>query len=400
VTEWPPLHGRRVVEVLATSAGGVGRHVKSLLPELAAAGADVRVCGAPATEQLFGFTAAGAEFRPVGISSGLAPVADTRAVLQLRAAVAGADLVHAHGLRAGLVAAAARRLSGERARPLVLTLHNALLHEAGPLRRVLTAVEAMTIRSADLVLAVSSDLAENARRAGATDVRVAPALAPPLPPARRTREEVRAQLGLDDGRPLVVAIGRLHPQKGYDVLLDAARSWVPRRPPPLVAIAGDGPLQEELTRRIADERLPARLLGRREDVADLLGAADVCVLPSRWEGSPFTAQEALRAGTPLVSTRAGGVPELVGDGAELVPVGDAGALADAVAMILDDPAHAAHLAEAGRKRAATWPDEAGAARRLVAVYRELLGAPVDGAGEDGAGEDGAGDDDAPGDVGP
>jgi glycosyltransferase involved in cell wall biosynthesis len=372
-----PLQGCRIVEVLATSAGGVGTHVRSILPELRAAGAEVRVAGAPATEELFGFSRTGAEFRPVGISTGLAPVADARAVLQLRRALAGADLVHAHGLRAGLVAAVARRLGGGRRPPLVLTLHNALLHETGPLRRVLAAVEASTIRSADLVLAVSGDLADNARCAGARDVRVAPALAPPLAPASRSRDEVRAALGLDDGRPLVVAIGRLHPQKGYDVLLDAAARWSARTPAPLVAIAGDGPLQEEMAGRITREGLPVRLLGRRDDVADLLGAADLCVLPSRWEGSPFTAQEALRAGTPLVSTRAGGLPELVGTGADLVPVGDAGALADAVARVLDDPAHAARLAEAGRRQAAGWPDEAGAARRLVAVYRELLGAPGD-----------------------
>jgi glycosyltransferase involved in cell wall biosynthesis len=370
--------------VLATSAGGVGRHVVTVVPEVAKAGADVRVCGAPSTEELFGFAAAGADFRPVGISTGLAPVADTRAVLQLRSALDGVHLVHAHGLRAGLVAAAARQLSGRRDRPLVLTLHNALLHETGPLRRVLSAVEAATIRSADLVLAVSGDLADNARRAGARDVRVAPALAPPLPPARRTAADVRAELGVDDGRPLVVAIGRLHPQKGYDILLDAAGRWTARQPAPLVAIAGNGPLEDELAQRIERERLPVRLLGRRDDVPDLLEAADLCVLPSRWEGSPFTAQEALRAGTPLVSTRAGGVPELVGDGAELVPVGDATALADAVSRLLDDPARAARLAEAGRRRAAGWPDEAGAARRLVAVYRELLGAPGDDEPPEGA----------------
>ena len=378
MTEPAPLRGRRIAEVLATSAGGVGRHVVTVVPEVAKAGADVRVCGAPSTEELFGFAAAGADFRPVGISTGLAPVADTRAVLQLRTALDGVDLVHAHGLRAGLVAAAARRLSGGRNRPLVLTLHNALLHEAGPLRRVLSAVEAATVRSADLVLAVSGDLADNARRAGARDVRVAPALAPPLPPARRSAAQVRAELGVDAGRPLIVAIGRLHPQKGYDVLLEAADRWAGRRPAPLVAVAGNGPLEDELAARIAAGGLPVRLLGRRDDVADLLAAADVCVLPSRWEGSPFTAQEALRAGTPLVSTRAGGIPELVGAGADLVPVGNAGALADAVDRVLDDPVHAAELAEAGRRQAATWPDEAGAARRLVDVYRELLGPPEDG----------------------
>ncbi|MDT0277140.1 glycosyltransferase family 4 protein [Blastococcus goldschmidtiae] len=380
MAERPPLAGRRVVEVLATSAGGVGAHVRALLPTLREAGADVGVCGAPATEELFGFTATGADFTPVGISTGLAPVADARAVLQLRRALVGADLVHAHGLRAGLVAAAALRLGGRQRLPgsnppLVLTLHNALQEGGGRLRSALQALERLTVRGADLVLAVSSDLAVNARRAGARDVRVAPALAPPLPPAQRSRAEVREELGVADGRPLVVAVGRLHPQKGYDVLLDAVGRWAGDDAPPLVAIAGDGPLQEELAARIDAERLPVVLLGRRGDVADLLGAADVCVLPSRWEGSPFTAQESLRAGTPLVSTRAGGIPELVGEAADLVPVGDATALADAVRRVLTDPAHAAGLAEAGRRQAARWPDEAGAGRRVVAVYRELLGAP-------------------------
>jgi glycosyltransferase involved in cell wall biosynthesis len=381
VTEASPLRSRRVVEVLATSAGGVGSHVRTIVPAITAAGASVGVCGAPATEQLFGFSSVGADFRPVGISSGLAPVADARAVAQLRRATAGADLVHAHGLRAGLVAAAARRLSGERQRPLVLTLHNALQESSGPRQRLLRAVEGLTIRGADLVLAVSSDLADNARRLGARDVRVVPALAPPLPPAARMRGEVRDELGVDEGRPLVVAVGRLHPQKGYDVLFDAVARWErggKLQPAPLVAIAGDGPLEAELAERVRTERLPILLLGRRSDVADLLGAADLCVLPSRWEGSPFTAQEALRAGTPLVSTRAGGIPELVGAGAELVPVGDAAALADAVVRVLGDAAHAAELADAGRRQAAGWPDEAAAGRRIVAVYRELLGPPGDG----------------------
>lgn len=373
-----PLQGYRIAEVLATSAGGVGSHVRSLLPALHEAGATVTVCGAPATEDLFGFTAAGAGFAPVGISAGLAPLADRRAVAQLRRATADADVVHAHGLRAGLVAAVARRLGGRRTRPLVLTLHNALQEGSGPPRWLLRRAEGWTVRGADLVLAVSGDLAANARRLGALDVRVAPAFAPPRAPAERSRAEVRAELGLDDGRPLVVAIGRLHPQKGYDVLLDAVGGWTrDQRLPvtPLVAVAGDGPLEEQLAARIAAEQLPVRLLGRRTDVADLLAAADLCVLPSRWEGSPFTGQEALRAGTPLVATRAGGMPELFGAGASLVPVGDAGALSQAVIRVLTDPVHAAELAEAGRKQAAGWPDEAAAVRRTVAVYRELLGPP-------------------------
>ncbi|SFO79428.1 Glycosyltransferase involved in cell wall bisynthesis [Geodermatophilus dictyosporus] len=371
-----PLAGRRVAEVLATSTGGVGTHLRSVLPALTGAGAAVTVCGPDATDALFGFSAAAA-FRPVEISAGLDPVADARAVPALRRAAAGADLVHAHGLRAGLVAALAVRATARRAprRPLVVTLHNALPERSGPLRRLLARAERATVRAADVVLAASGDLADNARRLGAGDVRVAPVSAPALPPARRGRDEVRTGLGLADGRPLVLAVGRLHPQKGYDVLLDAAATWAAGPRPPLVAIAGDGPLAAELAARVRDQRLPVTLLGRRTDVADLLAAADLAVLPSRWEARSLTAQEALRAGTPLVATRTGGLPELLGDAAELVPPGDAAALARAVDALLGDPARAVALAAAGRERAAAWPDEAATARALVALYRELLGPP-------------------------
>ncbi|MCF6745888.1 glycosyltransferase family 4 protein [Blastococcus sp. KM273128] len=373
----PLLRGRCLTEVLATSTGGVGTHVRSLVEPLRAAGADVAVCGPAATDTLFDFSGRGARFTPVEISAGLAPAADARAVQALRRALAGSDLVHAHGLRAGLVAAAARRLAGGRV-PLVLTLHNALPEGGGLRRRVLERAERATVRAADVVLAASADLADNARRLGARDVRVAPVSAPPLPPATRTPAEVRAALGLDDDRALVVAVGRLHPQKGYDVLLDAVARWSADqrvRPVPSVVIAGDGPLEGELSRRIRAEALPVTLLGRRDDVGDLLGAADVCVLPSRWEARSLTAQEALRAGVPLVATRTGGLPELLGEAAELVPVGDAVALAEAVVRVLCDSAHAAELAAAGLRQAAGWPDEAGTAAQLAGIYRELLGTP-------------------------
>jgi glycosyltransferase involved in cell wall biosynthesis len=242
---------------------------------------------------------------------------------------------------------------------------------------VLRAAELATIRGADVVLAASGDLAENARRLGARDVRVAPVAAPPLAPAQRPRPDVRRELGLDDDRrALVLAVGRLHPQKGYDVLLDAAARWAADpllRPAPLVAIAGDGPLHDELAARIRAADLPVTLLGRRTDVADLLGAADVCVLPSVWEARSLTAQEALRAGTPLVATAVGGIPELVGDAAELVPPGDADALAEAVTAVLSDPDRTRRLCAAGPRQAAGWPDEAATARQLVELYGELLG---------------------------
>ena len=329
----------RVLLVLGTATGGVGQHVAGLAPRLRALGAHVEVACPASTQAVFGF----AHHVPLEIGSRPDPLRDARVLLHLRRHPA--DLVHAHGLRAGSLAAVAG------VRPLVVTWHNAQL--GGGLAGAL--LERLVARRADVTLAASPDLADRARALGAPDVRLAPVAAPAL-----------VATGRDPGlpRPLVLAVGRLHPQKGYDVLLAA----LPRLGGATVAVAGDGPLEAQL--RAAAPQV--RWLGRRDDVADLLAAADVVVLPSRWEARSLTAQEALRAGCPLVATSVGGLPGLVGDGAVLVPPGDPAALGDAVRALLDDPSAAAELAARGAAVAATWPTEDDTAAQVAAVHAELL----------------------------
>jgi glycosyltransferase involved in cell wall biosynthesis len=107
-------------------------------------------------------------------------------------------------------------------------------------------------------------------------------------------------------------------------------------------------------------------------VPALLAAADVVVVPSIWEGQPLIVQETLRAGRPLVATRAGGIAELTGDDAALlVPPGDPGALAAAVTRLLDDPAAAARLAAAARDRAALLPSETAAVDQVFSLYQRV-----------------------------
>lgn len=346
--------------VLGTSTGGVGAHVASLVRGLLADDWPVTVCGPDATDKLFGFSRAGAVFRPVQIAGA---VGDLPAAITLRRACGGAALVHAHGLRAATVAV----LAGTR--PLVVTWHNAML-ATGPRRALLTAGERLVARRATLTLAASGDLADRVRQLGGRDVRVAPvaiALAEPT----RSPEQTRAELGIDTGRPLVLSIARLHPQKGLDVLVDAAARWTGLQAQ--VVIAGEGPLHAELAARVAASRAPVRLLGRRTDVADLLAAADLVVLPSRWEARSLAAQEALYAGRALVATAVGGLPELLGDGARLVRPDDVDALEVAVRELLADPDGRAALAARGRQQAARWPKETDTIAQVAAVYRELLG---------------------------
>ncbi|WP_232248421.1 glycosyltransferase family 4 protein [Streptacidiphilus rugosus] len=368
----------KAVLVLAGTTGGIGAHVRSLAEGLSAHGVEVTVCGPAETDELFGFSGAGARFHPVEITPTPGPRTDTAAVGELRRAFARASLVHAHGLRAALLSDLALRTARVEI-PLVVTSHSANL-ATGVERRLLRMMERRVARAADLMLGASSDLVARARDLGATDARLGPVVAPPLAPAAADREATRRQLLAVKGskeakaqaseRPVVLAIGRLTPQKNFQLLLDAASGWRGGEEP-LLVIAGAGAEEPALKARIKSERLPARLLGYREDVADLLAAADVVVISSRWEARPMVAQEALRAGVPVVATAVGGLPELVGDAAVLVPPGDATALAAAVSSLLADPARRAELAEAGPAQAETWPTEADTVAQVLSVYDEL-----------------------------
>ncbi|WP_333775747.1 glycosyltransferase family 4 protein [Streptomyces sp. IBSBF 3136] len=362
-------HGQsplRTVQVLGGGNAGSSAHVRSLAEGLVARGVRVTVCAPVEAEHAYDFTGTGADHVHVPRSS------DPASVAALRAACADADLVHAHGLHASFRAVLA--LGGRRT-PLVVTWHDRARAE-GARAHLLRLLERRVMRTAAVVLGTTSDLVDRARRTGARDARLAAVALPggrrPVDPddPDRLRPKIRAELGAT-GRPLLMAVGSLDHRRGYDVLLDAARAWRDLDPVPLVVVAGEGPLRPALQRRIEDEELPVRLVGLREDVPELLTAADLALLTSRWESRSVLAQEALHARVPLVATRVGGIPDLVGDAAELVPHDDAEALSDAVVRLLADPERRELLRERGTRQAATWPTEDETVAQVLSVYDEL-----------------------------
>jgi len=360
------LRGLELGVVVATTAGGTGRHVRAVVDAAVGAGAHVLVAGPAATDTAFGFSSAGATFRDVPIAPGIAPVKDVVAWRRARAALRGRPLVHAHGLRAGFVASAAL----PRDVPLVVTWHNAVLG-GGARARALSMLERRVARRADVTLCVSADLVRRVDGLGGRDVRLAP-VGSTMPSRSGADPAVtRASLGVGDGERLVLAIGRLHPQKGFDVLVHAAASLDPAQRVRVV-VAGDGPERAALEELVRRTGAPVDLIGWRTDTGDLLAAADLVVLPSRWEGSPLSAHETLLAGRPLLATAVGGLPELLGDGAaELVPAEDPAAFAAAMSTLLTDDVRRAALAAAGLARGGGWPDGPTAARRVLDVYAEL-----------------------------
>jgi glycosyltransferase involved in cell wall biosynthesis len=177
-----------------------------------------------------------------------------------------------------------------------------------------------------------------------------------------------AVLDIGSARALVLAVGRLAAQKGFGTLLEAASRWRDIKPEPLLVIVGQGPLEAELKNQAAALHLDARFPGHRDDVPALLAAAAVFVLPSVWEGQPLILQEALRAGVPVVATRVGGIPELTGEDAILVPPGDQDQLSDAVRAVLTDPALAARMRQAALDRARALPSPEEAVASALAEY--------------------------------
>ncbi|MGH6719683.1 MAG: glycosyltransferase [Alphaproteobacteria bacterium] len=183
----------------------------------------------------------------------------------------------------------------------------------------------------------------------------------------------RATLATAAAAPVVLALGRLHPNKAFDVALSALAA-VPRA---VLWLAGEGPLGDELARLaarlgVADR---VRFLGWRDDAAGLLAAADVLVCPSRHEPFGNVVLEAWAHGVPVVAARAAGPAELVTDGVDglLADIDDASALAAALERVLGDAGLARRLSAAGRAahEAAYTEDKVAAA--YLGLFARLAG---------------------------
>ena len=177
----------------------------------------------------------------------------------------------------------------------------------------------------------------------------------------QARERWREAHGFTPDEVLFVSAARLDPQKNP---VGLAEAFAPVRGGRLV-LAGDGSL-----RAAVEGRERVQVLGVREDVPELLAAADVFVLASDWEGHPVAVMEAMAAGLPVVATRVGGVPELVEHGVTglLVERGDMRGLGEAMASLARDAARRSEMGETGRRRAAV----CFSVRTMVEAYQKLF----------------------------
>jgi glycosyltransferase involved in cell wall biosynthesis len=281
------------------------------------------------------------------------------------------DVVHAHMFGANVWGTVLGRLTRV---PVIVAHEHSWSFEGSPLRRLLD--RELIARGASVFVATSTEDRDKMvaiERVPFSKVRVLPNGIPPLrAPSGR---DIRAELGIAPGAPLVGSVGELHPAKAFDVLIAATAALRSRFPELRVVVAGEGGDRGRLERAIEEHGVEGSfaLLGRREDVPDLLAALDVAVSSSAREGSPLSVMEYMAAGLPVVATRVGGIPDLIDDGVHglLVPPDDPEQLASAIERVLADEPLRLSLGEQARERQRREFDLGAAIRRVEALYEEL-----------------------------
>jgi glycosyltransferase involved in cell wall biosynthesis len=188
------------------------------------------------------------------------------------------------------------------------------------------------------------------------------------------RSRVRSQLGLQDHEVLFMTVANLRPEKGYEVLLAAARSLADEELPIRIVAVGRGPQRDALHERHAALGLGDRFqfLGQRDDVLELLAGADAFVLASTQEGLPVVLMEATSVGLPIVASAIGGVPQVLENETDalLVPPGEAGSLADAMKRLAADSDLREHLGRRAKRRSSMF-DITEASRAVQEIYRQV-----------------------------
>lgn len=264
------------------------------------------------------------------------------------------DILHSHQFRASLVASPLAKICGV---PVTIeTPHVRELWRRGWLKSQFF-VDRLAGRLVDYYIAVSESnawylsdvkgLPEGKIRVIHNGIDLSRFEPRPVAP-----KNIRQSLGFDLDDPVILHVGRLEPQKGHCVLLDALLHVRKEFPNVRLICVGDGSLRSELERRVAELNLfsNVQFVGFQTNVPDWLASADFCVLPSFYEGLPLVAIESLAAGRTMIATPVDGTPEVILDGQTgfLVPPGDAQALAAAISRLLREPTLRHRFAEAGR----------------------------------------------------
>jgi len=287
------------------------------------------------------------------------------------------DILHMHKYKDCVLGTIAAGRAG--VQHLVRTMHGMaepMTGWSGLKSRVYHRLDRWMLRRADLIVAVSQQMAEALRESGFRPTMVTcihNGIDVSQVRASRSREEVRRELGIPDEALLIGTAGRLTPVKGQTGLLGATARILDEDASARCVIVGEGPLSSQLLSLAQDLRIDhaCRFVGPRSDVFDFMAAMDVFVLPSLNEGIPMALLEAMVLGAPVVAAAVGGIPEVIQHRVNglLVPAGDVQALADACLELARDRCLAKALAAAGVRTIAENFSHTSSGEALLFAYR-------------------------------
>ena len=372
----------RVLQVITSLAGGAGLHALQLAQRLDAARFDVTLAYGTGYPLDAVVQQQRLPHRVLRWQRRLRPWHTAQGLLDLGRLLRDGrfDIVQAHCSLAGAAARALAPLLCARPHRRLFTVHALAAHEGQPAWRqaLLTGVERALDGLTDHYVVTTRRYRDELRLRGiaAPDkVSVIPlGIAPPAP---LPRSEARRRLGLQPDDEVVMFSGRLEPQKGLPVLLQAWALLQPRRPRARLVVIGDGPQRKALQAQVPAGAAGASVLfaGWQADAPALMPAADVFCLPSLWEAYGYVLLEAMAAGVPIVASDVGGIPEALGEGrwGRLCPPGDAQALAEALLQRLADPAAGAGTVVAARRHVQQAHGLHTMVARHARLYEQLAG---------------------------
>ena len=279
------------------------------------------------------------------------------------------DVLHAHKFGSNVWGTIVGRLARV---PVVIAHEHSWSYEGQRVRRFLD--REVVGRGADAFVAVSREDARRMAEIEGVDPKVIRFIPNGIPAQERRGTDVRAELGIAAGAPVIVAVGQLRSEKALELLIEAAGRLAPRHEGLTVLLPGRGPEEEALRAAAAGLDGTVRFLGLRDDIPDVLAACDIAVCCSYREGSPLSVMEYMAAGLPVVATRVGGVPDLLDDGVHglLVRPGDADGLETAIAELLADPARRARMGELARERQQAEFDLDAMVGHVQELYEQLF----------------------------
>lgn len=279
-----------------------------------------------------------------------------------------ADVLHTHGYRPDVIDSGVSRTLGI---PRVTTVHGFCGSDLKG--RIYEGLQIRAYRRFDGVVAVARAQIDRLREGGVRASRLHLIPNAWTPSEGQSREEGRSTLGIPETAFHIGWVGRLSVEKGADIFL---RSIALLGDLPFVAsIIGDGPQTRELQTLAAELGIGDRVRwhGSLAHAGRYFASFDVFTLSSRTEGTPMVLFEAMAAGTPIVATSVGGVPDVISpDEGLLAPPGDAGAIAAAIRTVHDDPAAAKDRAEAAARRLDERFGATAWLNRHDTLYRQLL----------------------------